>query len=189
MCVCVLVRVRSCVCWHTREHSGSQGRMHVCKHVHGNAYMLVPYVRLCVCSTETVSKTTRLLQVQAQNIWLAHFKRSEKQEGWGKATAEGRATVIKLWRPWGAGWGPGLHHYSIHLLLACLSGRKPVFFHYVLIQHSGHPYKTTTRLKRQTSGANRDHNGSSAMEGEYQITDLDVFFQGLGQSVVMAQHF
>ena len=129
-------------------------------------------VYVCVCSSRIHRDHVKDCVSYRCKPWTSGRHISNAQKGTrGGAKPQRRAVPQSLNSGGRRGWGLGLHHYSIHLLLARLSAHKPVFFHYAF---DGHPSKSTTSLKKHTSGVNLDRNGSSAVKGEYQFTDLDV---------------
>lgn len=97
-----------------REHALPPGTW-TSGNVHGHAYLRV------FRSTENVKDCASPTGASSEHL-AGTFQTLTKHDGWGKATVKGCTTVIKQRRD--SGWGAGLHHYSIHLLLACLSAPK-----------------------------------------------------------------
>lgn len=153
--VSLCVHMLAYVCWSIccLLAGTSAGHMHViiCRFMSASVHVRLsaPAHRR---STENMSKSVSPTGVSPPNIWLAHFKRSERQAGWGKATEEGQTTVIKKWRA--EGQGPRPHHSGVHLLDGSPSARKLLFFLRVFVSRSGHseqkrgrhlePIETTT---------------------------------------------
>lgn len=136
---------------------------------------------MCLLITDPPRPCQRLclLQVKAPNIWLAHFKRSEKRVGWVAATEEGDTTVIKKRRAevCVGGWvgkdsaTTSLQHTPVPS--TCVSPQTTILPFSVCILQWPSPGK---QQQGQTSGANHDHKGSSVLRGDWRFLNWDALF-------------
>lgn len=113
---------------------------------------------------------------KALNIWLAHFKCSERKTGRGKSTVEGCTTVIEQrWTEGYRGLGrAGVDDCTTAYTCShnvCLSVQKN---QYSFIFRPVAKHRKSQEAKKETAGANQGHNGSSEVKALYRCLSIQM---------------